>query len=101
MARKASIAKQERRLGLIAKYRAKRVELKKIICDPNATEEERAKAMYDLNRLPRNSSPVRSNNRCDITGRVRGYNRKFGLSRLCFREFALKGLLPGITKSSW
>jgi small subunit ribosomal protein S14 len=89
MARKSLIARQEKRRKLNEKYKAKREELKK-----NGEWEE-------LQKLPRNSSPVRLNNRCMITGRVRGYYRKFGVSRLVFREKALRGEIPGVKKASW
>ena len=89
MARKAVISRNEKRIQLVAKYAKKRKELKKK-CD-----------MVGLQKLPRNSSPVRVRNRCCITGRSRGYMRGFGVSRIVFREEARKGNLPGIRKSSW
>lgn len=89
MARKALIAKQKRREYLVEKYAKKRQELK------DAGDYE------GLQKLPRNSSPSRLNNRCNVTGRVRGYYRKFGMSRLVFREMALQGKIPGVIKSSW
>ncbi|MBS1519113.1 MAG: 30S ribosomal protein S14 [Bacteroidetes bacterium] len=89
MARKALIAKQKRRERLVEKYAKKRQELK-----DNGDYE-------GLQKLPRNSSPSRLNNRCNVTGRVRGYYRKFGMSRLVFRELALQGKIPGVVKSSW
>ncbi|MBK9331842.1 MAG: 30S ribosomal protein S14 [Ignavibacteria bacterium] len=89
MARKALIAKQKRRERLVEQYAKKRAELK-------------ANGDYEgLQKLPRNSSPSRLNNRCNVTGRVRGYYRKFGMSRLVFRELALQGKIPGVIKSSW
>ncbi|HQY20575.1 MAG TPA: 30S ribosomal protein S14 [Ignavibacteria bacterium] len=89
MARKALIAKQKRREYLVEKYAKIRKELK-----DNGDYE-------GLQKLPRNSSPSRLNNRCNVTGRVRGYYRKFGMSRLVFRELALQGKIPGVIKSSW
>ena len=89
MARKALIAKQKRRERLVKKYAEKRKELK-------ASGDYAA-----LQKLPRDSSSTRLNNRCNVTGRVRGYYRKFGMSRLVFRELALQGKIPGIVKSSW
>jgi small subunit ribosomal protein S14 len=89
MARKALIAKQKRRERIVKQYAELRKELK-------------AKGDYQaLQKLPRDSSASRLNNRCNVTGRVRGYYRKFGMSRLVFREMALQGKIPGIVKSSW
>ncbi len=89
MARKALIAKQKRRERIVKQYAEIRKELK-------------AKGDYEaLQKLPRDSSASRLNNRCNVTGRVRGYYRKFGMSRLVFRELALQGKIPGIVKSSW
>ena len=101
MARKASIEKQKRRKRLVDLKWEKRQRLKKIISDVKMSDEERQKAIKDINKMKRNSSPVRLRNRCRITGRCRGYLRKFQLSRLCFRERASDGLIPGITKASW
>jgi small subunit ribosomal protein S14 len=101
MATKSSVAKAEKIKRLVAKYAEKRAALKAIIRNPNATDEERAAAQYKLQELPRNSSPVRIRNRCAITGRARGYLRKFGLSRIKFRELALRGEIPGVRKASW
>jgi small subunit ribosomal protein S14 len=101
MATKSAIAKQKRRERLVKLKWEKRQQLKKIILDLNKSEEERAAAKETLNKLPRNSSPVRLRNRCQFTGRARGCLRKFKLSRLCFREMANSGLLPGVFKASW
>jgi Ribosomal protein S14 len=79
----------------------KREQLKKVIYDMNKSVEERLTAVDTLNKMPKNSSPVRLRNRCQLTGRARGYLRKFKLSRLCFREMANQGLIPGIVKASW
>ena len=79
----------------------KRQMLKKIILDPTKSEEEKADAVIALNKLPKNSSPVRLRNRCTMTGRSRGFLRKYKLSRLCFREMASSGLIPGVFKASW
>lgn len=89
MPRKAIIERDEKRKKMIKKYAAKRAELKA------------AGDWEGLARLPRNSSPTRWNNRCSETGRSRGYIRKFGLSRISFREHAAKGEIPGVTKASW
>ncbi len=101
MATKSAIAKQKRRERLVQLKWEKRQQLKKIILDLNKSEEERAAAKIALNKLPRNSSPVRLRSRCQFTGRARGCLRKFKLSRLCFREMANKGLIPGVFKASW
>jgi small subunit ribosomal protein S14 len=101
MATKSSIAKQKRREKAVNLKWEKRQSLKKIILDMNKSEEERQDAKIALNKMPRNSSPVRLRNRCQLTGRARGFLRKFKLSRLCFREMASNGMIPGVTKSSW
>lgn len=101
MARTSSIVKQKRRERLVDLKWERRQELKKKIRNLHTSEEERHQAIIDLNKLPRNSSPTRLRNRCQLTGRCRGYYRKFKLSRLCFRELASQGLIPGVTKSSW
>ena len=79
----------------------KRHALKAVILDMSKPVEERLNAVDALNKLPKNSSPVRLKNRCQLTGRARGFLRKFKLSRLCFREMANQGLIPGIFKASW
>ena len=101
MARKSSIAKQKKREKMGNDRWERRKELKKIIIDPEKTDEERHAAMIRLNKMPKNSSYVRLRNRCLMTGRSRGYMGKFKLSRLCFRELALNGYIPGMTKASW
>ncbi|SFD53686.1 30S ribosomal protein S14 [Streptomyces aidingensis] len=101
MARKSKIAKNEQRRETIARYAARRAELKEIIRRPAGTEEQRAAAQRELRRQPRDASPVRLRNRDSTDGRPRGHLRKFGLSRVSFRQQAHAGHLPGITKSSW
>lgn len=101
MAKLSSIAKQKRKEYLVNLKWEKRQQLKKIVIDLTKSEEERAKAQEALNKLPRNSSPVRLRNRCSITGRCRGYLRRFKMSRLCFREYANAGYIPGVVKASW
>lgn len=101
MAKSSAVAKQKRREHLIQIKREKREQLKKVVRSLTATEEEKEQARRQLNALPKNSSPIRSRNRCQLTGRPRGYLRKFKLSRICFREMANKGLLPGVFKASW
>lgn len=97
----AWIAKQRKRERLVKLKAEKRKQLKAIVFDLNKSEEEKLEAQKALNKLPRNSSPVRLRNRCQLTGRARGYLRRFKLSRLCFREMARMGMIPGVVKSSW
>lgn len=101
MAKKSSIAKQKKRERLVKLKFDKRKELKQTILDMNKSVEERLAAVDTLNKMPKNSSPIRLRNRCQFTGRSRGFLRKFKLSRLCFREMASQGLIPGIVKASW
>ena len=101
MAKKSAIQRDLKRRRLITKFATKRSELKAILANPETTDEEFYKAQAKLTNLPKNSSPIRSRNRCSITGRPRAHIRKFGLSRITFRELASKGKLPGVTKSSW
>ncbi|HRW58577.1 MAG TPA: 30S ribosomal protein S14 [Chlamydiales bacterium] len=101
MARKALIEKEKKRDSLTQRYWEKRQALKKIILDEATSEEAREEAIIKLNKLPKNSSPIRRRNRCAITGRPRGYLRKFKMSRLCFRERASEGIIPGTFKASW
>lgn len=101
MATKSSMAKQKRRERLVKLKWDKRQQLKAIILDLNKSEEERENAKVSLNKMPRNSSPVRLRSRCQLTGRARGVLKKFKLSRLCFREMANSGMIPGVVKSSW
>lgn len=101
MAKRSSIEKQKNRQKLVNLKWDKRQALKKKALDPNASEEERHDARIALNKLPRNSNPIRLRNRCQLTGRARGFLRKFKLSRLTFREMASQGLIPGVVKASW
>ena len=101
MAKKSSIEKNARRRRTVEKYRERRAALKAIIADSQAGEEDKLAARAALQRLPRDANPTRLINRCLITGRSRAVYRKFGISRLKFREMALWGLLPGVRKSSW
>lgn len=98
---KAMVAKQQRRKVMVDRRWKQRQELKKIVRSIHVSEEERAEAQDKLNKLPRNSSPVRLRNRCKLTGRARGYLRKFQMSRICFRELANNGTIPGVFKASW
>ncbi|CUQ67305.1 30S ribosomal protein S14 [Candidatus Nitrospira inopinata] len=101
MAKLSSVLRNEKRKQLVAKYAEQRKALKAIIKRHDSTPEEKRRAQDALNRLPRNSSPVRVRNRCALSGRVRGYLRRFGISRIDFRLLALKGEIPGVRKSSW
>lgn len=101
MAKKSMVARERKRARTVAKYAARRAELKARIRDPKAPVEERFAAVQELQRLPRDASPVRLRNRCEATGRPRGYYRKFGLARNKLREAAMRGEIPGLVKSSW
>ena len=101
MAKVSMVARERKRAQLVRKYAAKRATLKVIIQDPEASPEEKMEAQEKLQKMPRDASPVRGRNRCSITGRPRGYYRKFGLARNKLREAAMDGMIPGLTKSSW
>jgi len=101
MAKKSMIVKNIRRRQIVERYREKRIELKKILKSPSVSEDEKQVARIKLEKMPRDSNPIRIRNRCVVTGRPRSYYRKFGLSRITFREMALKGEIPGVTKASW
>lgn len=101
MAKKSMVARERKREKLIAKYAERRTALKARINDPEASMEDTFAAVNELQKLPRDSSPVRLRNRCAITGRPRGYYRKFGLGRNKLREAAMSGQVPGLVKSSW
>ncbi|KKW67703.1 30S ribosomal protein S14 [Lampropedia cohaerens] len=101
MAKKALIERELKREKLVAKYAAKRAELKAIIDDSKRSDEERYQARLALQRLPRNANPTRQRNRCELTGRPRGTFRQFGLARAKVRELAMSGNIPGVIKASW
>lgn len=101
MAKTSSVAKQKRREKLVKLNWDRREELKKKGKDQKLSEEERFEARIALNKMRRDTSPCRLRNRCLLTGRSRGFLRKFKLSRICFRELASMGMIPGVTKSSW
>ena len=101
MAKVSSIEKNKRRKRLVAKFAAKRAALRATANDQSLPQEERFAARLKLAELPRNSAPVRLRNRCGLTGRPRGYYRKFNLSRIALRELASAGLVPGVVKASW
>ncbi|MDB2376802.1 30S ribosomal protein S14 [Luminiphilus sp.] len=101
MAKKSMIAREAKRAKTVAKYAAKRAQLKETINNFDASDEERWDAQIQLQKLPRNASPVRQRRRCQITGRPHGVYRKFGLCRNKLREAAMRGDVPGLVKSSW
>ena len=101
MAKKSAIDKNEKRKQLVAKYAGKRARLKARADDESLPDEERFLARLKLAELPRNSAPGRVRNRCELTGRPRGYYRKFKMSRIGLRELASAGKIPGVVKSSW
>jgi small subunit ribosomal protein S14 len=101
MAKLSQVLRDQRREQLIKKHAAKRAELRKRLNDPNVPFEEKMEIQAQFAKLPRNSCPTRLNRRCKISGRSRGYYRKFQMSRIALRELALRGHLPGVRKSSW
>ena len=101
MAKKSSIEKNNRRMRLAKQYAAKRTKLKAAAVDPNLGDQEHFAARLKLNELPRNSSPQRVRNRCEITGRPRGNYRKLKMSRIALRVMGNDGKIPGMVKSSW
>ena len=101
MAKLSSINKNERRKKLVQKYAARYAALKAKADDESLDESERLIARLKMAELPRNANPTRVRNRCELTGRSRAYYRKFKLSRVMLRELGNKGLIPGLTKSSW
>lgn len=101
MAKLSSINKNERRKAMSKRYAAKYAKLKAIADNESLEDSERWIARLKMAELPRNGNPTRVRNRCELTGRSRAYYRKFRLSRLMLREMANKGLIPGVTKSSW
>ena len=99
---KVSMKNRERkREETVAKYATRRAELKAIIKNPNISDDERWEAQVQLQKLPRDASPVRLRNRCQITGRPHGVLRKFQMSRIKLREAGMRGDVPGLTKASW
>ena len=101
MAKVSMKNREAKRARLVAKFAAKRAALKATIGDVNASVEDRWAAQVALQKLPRDSSPVRQRNRCRVTGRPHGVFRKFGLSRIKLREAAMRGDVPGLVKASW
>ena len=101
MAKNSMKAREAKRTKLVSQFAEKRTALKAIIADVNSSEDDRWDAVLKLQALPRDSSPVRQRNRCNITGRPHGYLRKFGMSRIKVREAAMRGEIPGLKKASW
>lgn len=101
MAKKGKLEKNDRRAELVSRYAETRRQLVEVMKDPKASPHEKRQAMARLQALPRDSAAVRYRNRCQMTGRPRGFVRKFGISRIALREMALHGLIPGVRKSSW
>lgn len=101
MAKLALINREEKRRKTVEKFAARRAALIAVMDDVNRSDEERAEARAKFNKLPRNASPSRTRNRCELTGRPRGVFRKFGLCRNKLREVAFRGEVPGMSKASW
>lgn len=101
MAKTSTVERNKKRIRMEKQYAAKRAALKEIATDRSRPLDERFQAQMKLAKLPRNSSKVRQRNRCELTGRPRGFYRKFKLSRIALRDLASIGQIPGVTKSSW
>ena len=101
MAKKSKIVREHKLIQKVQKYSALRAELKDVIRNQDSSPEEKLIAVAKLDKLPKSSSHIRIRNRCFKTGRPRGVIRRFNLSRISFREMALKGEIPGVTKASW
>lgn len=101
MAKASMIAREKKRAKMVERYAAKRAALKAVIADVNASDDEKWEAQIKLQKLPRDASPVRKQRRCQLTGRPHGVYRKFGICRHKLREAAMRGDVPGLTKSSW
>ena len=101
MAKKSMVQREIKRAKTVARYAEKRARLKETIRSPQSSDEERAQALARLQALPRDASPCRLRNRCSVTGRPKGYYRKFGLARNKLRESTMNGEIPGLSKASW
>ena len=101
MPKTSAIERNKKRQRLADKFAAKRAELKAILSNPATSDDDFLAAQKKLQKLPRNSNKIRIRNRCSLSGRPRGFNRRFGVSRITLRELALSGKIPGVTKSSW
>lgn len=101
MAKTSMLAREHKRAKTVEKYAAKRAELKAVLKNPNASDDDKWAAQIKLQKLPRDASPIRQQRRCRVTGRPHGVYRKFGLCRNKLREAAMRGDVPGLTKASW
>ena len=101
MAKRSQVLRDEKRKRLIEKYAERRAALRKRLKDPEVSIEEKLEIQESFSKLPLNSCPTRLKRRCSVSGRPRGYYRKFGISRIALRELAHQGMLPGVRKSSW
>ena len=101
MAKQSMVNREVKRAKIVEKFAKKRAKVKAIILDVNASPEERKAAQRELQKMPRDASPCRMHNRCNISGRPHGFYRKFGLSRNKLREAAMRGDVPGLVKASW
>jgi small subunit ribosomal protein S14 len=101
MAKLSMIEREKKRAKTVAKYAEKRTRLKAIIANPKTSDDDRWKAQVQLQKFPRDASPIRKQTRCRLTGRPHAVYRKFGLSRIKLREHAMKGDVPGLVKASW
>ncbi len=101
MAKKSAVERDKKRRRLVAKYAVRRAELKAMAKNPDLSKEERFAARLKLAAMPRNSAENRTRNRCEVTGRPRGYYRKLRMSRIALRELSSAGIVPGMVKSSW
>jgi small subunit ribosomal protein S14 len=101
MAKKSMLAREAKRAATVERFAAKRAEYKRIISNPQSSDEERYEAQRRLQALPRDASPSRLRNRCSISGRPHGYYRRFGLARNKLREATMRGEIPGLSKASW
>lgn len=101
MAKTSKTVKNEERKQIVAKYAARRRELKAVIRNPASSADDRTAAYAALRKMPRDASAVRLRNRCAMSGRPRAFVRQFGLSRIAFRDMALNGMIPGVRKASW
>lgn len=101
MAKASMMAREQKRARMVQKYARKRADLRAVLKNPNSSEEEIDRARLQLQALPRDASPTRLRNRCNLTGRPHGYYRKFGLGRNKLREATMRGDVPGVVKASW
>ena len=101
MAKTSMVERDRKRIKVVCRCAEKRKKLKAVIKSPNSSYEEKQEASLKLQKLPKNASPVRLRNRCSLTGRPKGYYRKFSLGRNKLREAAMRGDIPGLVKASW